>query len=148
MVEDDDTCWFFTSPAVAPVSALELASLFAEEALSALRNVLLDMLEIALLLLLSDNFFSKVIPLEEEESFFPNKDDDDDLTDAEPFWMFVLRCPKGTLEVRVAMVGRGGDNTQQSKKYGEMSEVGQCHLLLLCCVCWLLARDHAASNCN
>jgi hypothetical protein len=91
-VEDDDTNWF-ASPAVAPapVSALVLASLFAEEALSALRNVLLDMLEIALLLPLSDKFFSK--------------DDDDDLTDTAPFWMFALRCPKGTLEVRVAMVG-------------------------------------------
>jgi hypothetical protein len=106
-VEDDDTNWF-ASPAVAPapVSALVLASLFAEEALSALRNVLLDMLEIALLLPLSDKFFSKAMPgFKEEESFFPNKDDDDDLTDTAPFWMFALRCPKGTLEVRVAMVG-------------------------------------------
>ena len=113
VVEDDDTYWFFTNPAVTPVSALVLASLFAEEALSALRNVLLDMLEIPLLLPLSDNFFSKAIPLDEEGSFFPNKEEED-LADAEPFWMFVLRCPKGILELRVAMIGRGGEEERRN----------------------------------
>lgn len=102
-VDEDGTYCFFTNPPLAPVSVLELASLFAEEALNALRNVLLDMLEIPLLLLLSDAFLSKAMLLEEEESFFPSKED---LVDAEPFWMFVLRCPNGALVLRVAMIGR------------------------------------------
>ena len=102
-VEEEDTYCFFTNPPLEPVSVLVLASLFAEEALKALRNVLLDMLEIPLLLRLSDAFLSKAMLLEEEESFFPSKED---LVDAEPFWMFVLRCPKGALELRVAMIGR------------------------------------------
>ena len=101
-VEEEDTYCFFTNPPLAPVSALELASLFAEEALNALRSVLLDMLEVPLLLLLSEAFLSKAMLLE-EESFFPSKED---LVDAEPFWMFVLLCPKGALELRVAMIGR------------------------------------------
>jgi hypothetical protein len=77
--EDDIGCKFFTKPVEAPpLSALVLASLFAEEALSALRNVLLDMLENPLLLELSRSLE------EEEESFLPNKDDED-LADEEPF---------------------------------------------------------------
>lgn len=76
--EDDRGCKFFTKPVEAPpLSALVLASLFAEEALSALRNVLLDMLENPLLLELSRS-------LEEEEESLPNKEDED-LADEEPF---------------------------------------------------------------
>ena len=76
--EDDIGCKFFTKPVeAAPLSALVLASLFAEEALSALRNVLLDMLENPLLLELSRS-------LEEEEESLPNKEDED-LADEEPF---------------------------------------------------------------
>ena len=85
MDDEEDRGWeLFTKPAEAPLSTLlVLASLFAEEALSALRNVLLDILEIPLLLLLSDIFLSNAILLEEEaESFLPNKDD---LADVEPF---------------------------------------------------------------
>ena len=74
--EDDIGCKFFTKPVDPPLSALVLASLFAEEALSALRNVLLDMLENPLLLELSRSL--------EEESFLPNKEDED-LADEEPF---------------------------------------------------------------
>jgi hypothetical protein len=102
--EEDDTYCFFTNPPLEAASELVLASVFAEEALNALRNVLLDMLEIPLLLRLSEAFLSKAILLvEEEESFLPSKED---LVDAVPFWMLVLRCPKGALELRVAMVGR------------------------------------------
>ena len=103
--EEDDTYCFFTNPPPEPASELVLASVFAEEALNALRNVLLDMLEIPLLFRLSEAFLSKAMLLVEEESFLvPSKED---LVDAVPlFWMLVLRCPKGALELRVAMVGR------------------------------------------
>lgn len=74
--EDDRGCKFFTKPVEA---VLLLASLFAEEALSALRNVLLDILENPLLLELSRSLE------EEEESFLPNKEDEDLADEDGPF---------------------------------------------------------------
>ena len=113
--EEVTAIWgFFTKPAVPPVSTLVLLSLFAEEALSALRSVVLDILEIRWLLLLSsDVFLSNAVLLDEEESFFPNTEEV--LADVTPFWMLVLRCPKGTLaELRVAMVGSNSTTDERS----------------------------------
>lgn len=142
--EDDIGCRFFTKPVEAPpLSALVLASLFAEEELSALRNVLLDILENPLLLELSRSL--------EEESFFPNKDDED-LADEEPFWMLVFLCPKGTLtELRVAMVVDGDqlqpqDNNDNNTPVSVLLFEICCVLLTSSFVCGFWRGDHAAST--